>query len=368
MTGRGAAGGGGGPARRGAPAAARRGGRGGRAARRPGVPGRPRAPGAPPPAGGPAQPAPGATGDGSGRPLPGGSYPLEVASHLREHLEWMRLCARSERTVFHRRRTVVLLAEWLGHDPATATYEELQRWQAHLLTVSLDKVRHQTAMVRPYYQWLHRRGLRPDDPASLLPIPRQHRGVPRPIAEDELTRILDSAPPRLRPWLLLAGWCGLRACEIARLRREDFTTDPHGAAWVQVTGKGGHVRNVPVPSWCWAELTATLPPEGPCWRRAHGTGPVLPKHVSRECNKHLHAIGIPDTLHSLRHRAATLAYERTGDIRLVQDLLGHSSPTITAIYTRVNPHRMAAAVEALPRPGAVTGLGSRRRRRAGDDR
>lgn len=279
--------------------------------------------------------------------LPGGTWPLDAASHLREHLLWMDLRGRARRTLLARRRAVVRLAEHLDHDPLHATYDELSSWQEHLLGTSRKLVRHQTALVRPYYRWLRDRGYRLDDPAALLPLPRIPRGLPRPIAEQVLARIIGEAPPRLLPWLLLAGWSGLRAGEIAELRVDSFRADPEGY-WVRVVGKGGTVRDAPIPSWAWPTISAALAPTGAAWRRQRGFGPVTPQHVSQYCNEYLHRAGAPDTLHSLRHRVGTITYQQTRDIRLVQELLGHLDIGTTAIYTRVAPQKIAEAVAELP--------------------
>lgn len=283
--------------------------------------------------------------------LPGPSYPLHLASYLTEHLVWMKLCGRADSTLFHRRRAVVLLAEHLGHDPYNATYDQLFGWQRQLLATSLDKVRHQTVLVRPYFRWLVAAGRRRDDPSYLLPCPKAPRGIPRPIAEGALARAIEHASPRVLPWLLLAGWSGLRAAEIAHLRVDSFFGPTGGAGcwWARIIGKGGHIRDVPVLDWIWPTIAASLAPSGAAWRRVRGSGPVLPIHVSRACNKHLRSLGIPDTLHSLRHRVATLTCEETGDIRLVQEFLGHLDPKTTSIYTRVTPAKIAAALAELPR-------------------
>lgn len=295
--------------------------------------------------------------------LPGAGFDLSRSRHLFDHLIYLRLCGLSDRTLYARRRGVVLLAEFLGADPVDALLEDLERWQVHLLQTSVNLVRWMTTVVRPYFTWLHRRGLRTDNPAALLPLPRKRRGLPRPMAEIKVEAMIAGARPRLRPWLLLAGWSGLRAGEIAGLRVEHFYLDEHGETWVRVLGKGDVERDAPVPSWAWPLIAAEFPPgatSGRCWRRERGRGPVLPVHVSQMCNRYLHAIGIPDTLHSLRHRVATQAYDATGDLRMVADLMGHASTSTTQVYTRVSPHRMSAAVNALPRPAALPGTPGRR--------
>ncbi len=287
----------------------------------------------------------------AGHDLPGGQFDLRVATHLREHLLYMRLNGRSWRAMYCRRRGVVLLAECLGDDPATATYERLLAWQLHRLqSVSLTTVSWDTGIIRPYYRWLHEHGLRPDNPAARLPKAPVPRGVPRPMPEDRVALAIANAPRRVLPWLLLAGWSGLRAKEIAALEVTDFTVDETGAVWVRVVGKGSHVRVAPVPAWAWDWIGPLLPASGPCWARERGTGPVTPRIVSGASNDYLHKLGIPDTLHSLRHRAGTLTYRATRDIRLTQELLGHATARTTELYTRVEPGDIAAAVGALPPP------------------
>ena len=70
---------------------------------------------------------------------------------------------------------------------------------------------------------------------------------------------------------------------------------------------------------------------------------------SQVANQHLHAVGLPVTLHQLRHRFATATLETSrGNLRLVQDLLGHEDPKTTAIYTKWRRSDAVAAVTALP--------------------
>ena len=282
--------------------------------------------------------------------LPGGSYPLAAAGFLAEHLEWMQLQGRAERTLRARREAVVRLAEFLGCDPLGASYEQLYGWQRHLRRTSLDWVRHQTAMVRPYYRWLQAAGHRDDNPAVLLVAPRPRRRVPRPISEERLRHAVELAPARVLPWLLLAGWSGLRAAEVAAVRVEDFFASADERRWVRVQGKGGHVRHAPIPGWAWPRIEVALAATGPAWGTVRGGRPLSAHHVSSYANSYLRSVGIPDTFHALRHRVATMVYAQTSDIRLVQELLGHTSPATTAIYTQVAPAKTAVAVDALPPP------------------
>lgn len=284
--------------------------------------------------------------------LPGATYDLGRASHLTEHLLHMRLCGRSERTLHARRRSVVRLAEHLDHDPLTATYHQLYQWQLSLLTTSRTLVAHQTALVRPYFTYLHVHGYRADNPSALLPSPGRPHRLPRPMAEPKVMTAIATARPRLLPWLLLAGWSGLRAAEIAGLDVADFVVDrtaPH-PYWVRVIGKGDKERHAPIPEFAWAIITPALPASGRAWRRERGIGPVTSQHVSQYCCAHLHEQGIPDTLHALRHRVGTLVYQETGDLGVVAQLLGHASLEMARLYSQVQPRKIAAAVNALPTP------------------
>lgn len=294
-------------------------------------------------------------------PAPG--YSLDLVRDLREHLLWLRLKGRSDRTLACRRRALVRLAEHLGRDPWDATYDNLYRWQVSLVATSLEHMRWHTALIRPYYGWLHNRGVRPDNPAALLPTPKARRGLPRPISEDHLMAAIVEAPPRLLPWLLLGAWCGLRALEVAGMERQHLHIDERGQGWCTVKGKGGHIRDVPIPAWVWPHILDAAAERGPCWRRVDQPHQAItPRLVSQYCSDYLRARGLDDRFHSLRHRAGTMVLEAAeGDIRLVQDFLGHASIKTTQVYTLVRPRRVAAAVGQLPAPAALPHPTSHRR-------
>jgi integrase/recombinase XerC len=81
-----------------------------------------------------------------------------------------------------------------------------------------------------------------------------------------------------------------------------------------------------------------MPDRGWVFRRLDGgSGPNLPGTISALSAEHLRSLGIPATLHQLRHRFATQLYQRSRDIRLLQDILGHSSPATSALYAAWAP-------------------------------
>lgn len=285
--------------------------------------------------------------------LPGGPYRTEHISHIDDHLRWMRKSGRTDSTLRARRASLTRLAEHIGHDPATATLAELEAWQDSL--PSLAAVRHQTQMIRPYYAWLQARGHRADNPAALLPMPRRPKRLPHPIAEDTLMQAVDQAPARVLPWLLLAGWAGMRASDIARMHRDRIHVDQQGNRYARVVGKGDVERDVAIPSWVWDRIEPLMWSEGWCWRRERGPGkgvePRTAQHISQYCNEYLHAtVGVPDVLHSLRHRVGTGVLDGTGNPRVVQEVLGHANLAQTQVYTHIAGAARSEAVERLPRP------------------
>jgi integrase/recombinase XerC len=202
--------------------------------------------------------------------------------------------------------------------------------------------------LRAFYNWAMDNGRAKRNPVNGAPVPKRPRYLPRPIAEDPLIRALETADARTRLVLALAAMAGLRAVEIARLRREDLLEHLTPMEML-VQGKGDKPRTVPISPALWGELQRYgLPRRGPVIRRADGHhGHLSPSAISMMANDHLHAHGLPDTLHALRHYAGTTLYRDTRDIRLVQDVLGHASPATTAIYTLWAQEDAAAALDRL---------------------
>ncbi|HEY5985127.1 MAG TPA: tyrosine-type recombinase/integrase [Streptosporangiaceae bacterium] len=269
------------------------------------------------------------------------------------HLEWMRQRGLSSGYIVGRRRLLTQLAGSLKKPVLSATPRDLARWRAGLSTEPAT-VTHAVSHAREFFSWAVKAGLIAASPAADIPVPRIRRGLPRPIAEDDLMRALANAPVRIRPWLVLAAWAGLRAQEIARLRVEEILLDarPPVILVSAFAAKGGRERAVPLCEFVIGELAlAGLPPRGWAFPRHDGRpGPNEPWVVSQLANAYLHSCGIADTLHSLRHRFGTQTYQISRDLRLVQELLGHAQPATTAVYTLYDQSQALPAVEALPVP------------------
>lgn len=261
-----------------------------------------------------------------------------TAAVIADYMTYLTLAERSEGTRTHYRRRLVALTAWLaehhGSDLLHATAEQLHDYRAQLI-VTPSSVTTYMRSVRSFYRWVQRAGIRSDEPTWAIPIPRRRRGVPRPIAEEDLWYAVDQAPHRIRPWIVLAAGAGARACEIAALERPDIMNAARKPV-LRLTGKGGKIRVVPLTPWVWGELQSHgLPKRGIAFHRYDGQrGPNKAQTVSQLTNEFFDSIGVDATLHMCRHRYATVALDACGGkLRVVQELLGHADPATTAVYT-----------------------------------
>ena len=201
---------------------------------------------------------------------------------------------------------------------------------------SRNTLRSVRGALRSYFRWAHAAGLVEADPAAGLPRVRPVAGVPRPVPEHVYLSALAVAAPREWLMLSLAGRCGLRRGEIARVRGEDVLD-----VGLLVHGKGGRRRLVPLP----VDVRAALVVAGDGW--------VFPgrfddghMHVDAVGKAMRRALGYVSSAHPCRHRFATRAYAGTHDLRAVQQLLGHASPATTQVYVQVDDDALRAAVAA----------------------
>jgi integrase/recombinase XerC len=157
------------------------------------------------------------------------------------------------------------------------------------------------------------------------------------------------------PWILardaavlaLLYGSGLRISEALGLKRAEVP-EPGKGDTIVVTGKGNKTRMVPVLPQVLDLVAAyatlfpgALPADGPLFRGARG-GPLSPRIVQLAMERLRGALGLPDsaTPHALRHSFATHLLARGGDLRAIQELLGHASLSTTQIYTAVDAERL----------------------------
>lgn len=273
-----------------------------------------------------------------------------TAQHLRALEQGGR---HSPETVYSRRRALARLAAALPGGLLDAAAADLAAWRA-ALTVAAGTITDYVSHAREFYDWAVGAGLIDENPAAGLILPRRARRLPRPIAEDDLMTAITGAPDRIRIWLILAAYCGLRAKEIAYLRREHVldTARPPGLLIADDATKGNRERFVPLSPYPLGELRAYgLPASGWVFLRRDGKpGPNSPNRVSHLMNDYLHGRGIKATLHQGRHYFATEYYRLNPDLRKLQELLGHQNPATTAIYTFVDQTDAMAVLCQFPVP------------------
>lgn len=251
-------------------------------------------------------------------------------------------------TILVRTRKVRVLADFLA--PKTvfdATEADLEHFldtgQLREAPIGADARRGYISGLHRFYTWARRQGLIEVDPTEDMDRPRRPERTPRPIGDTQLGAALEQAAPDVRAVLALAAFCGLRAKEIGGIQREDILDHLGEPMLVVSAPKGRRQRTVPLHPEAWQALVAHgLPPSaGPVFVDAAGRQRP-PWKISHLANDHLAGCGIGATLHQLRHWYATNVYAASLDLRLTQELLGHSSPTTTAIYTKMtNPHATA---------------------------
>lgn len=259
-------------------------------------------------------------------------------------------------TIAQRRRTIGRLMRHIGIDETQLLEvgpRDLTSFLARPLAPNSRAV--ETTHLKRFYEWCVDVEILDLSPGRRLRRPRVPRLLPHPISEGDLAMAVELAEPtRIRPWLLLGAFAGLRACEMSGLHSSSMIWD--GApGFIRVEeGKGGNGGVVEI-SDALADYLAgcELPTSGWLFPRRDGLdGHVQPWLVSQLANRFLHGIGLPATLHATRHRFGTeLMKSSGGNIRVAQEGLRHESIRSTQMYTFVARREVAVAINALPRLG-----------------
>jgi integrase/recombinase XerC len=275
---------------------------------------------------------------------------------IRRHLKHLALQGKSPYTIRRREQALLRLAKAIPVPVLQATPDMLYEWRAAMQNGN-GTIACYLSHVNGFYRWAASEGLIGANPLAAVPVPKLPRRYPRPIPEADLMRALSLTTPGMpvRQWLVLGGWCGMRVGEIALLRVENLRL--HDTPPVVIisaeSAKGSRERVVELSPFVVAEMTAArLPLSGFAFTDAHGQ-PFEDWFVSRLGNEHLRGSGTKSTMHCLRHRFASQVYQATLDLRLVADLLGHSSQSTTANYAAFSRTGAAAAVASLPVPGEL---------------
>jgi integrase/recombinase XerC len=209
---------------------------------------------------------------------------------------------------------------------------------------------------RSFARFLERNGKGKVGALAAVRTPKLPRTLPKPLTASSAVQVTDSAlreGETREPWIIardaavlgLLYGSGLRISEALGLKRKDFAG---GADVLTVIGKGNKTRMVPMLPQV-AKLIAdyvaicpsNLPADGPLFVGARGRA-LSPRVVQLTMARLRGALGLPDsaTPHALRHSFATHLLARGGDLRSIQELLGHASLSTTQIYTAVDSERL----------------------------
>ena len=224
-----------------------------------------------------------------------------------------------------------------------------QRRSESLGSRSLARV---LSALKSFFRFMEREGIVATEALNVIRTPKLPKSLPKALTVPEARRAISTTGEmEERPWvaardmavLSLCYGTGLRISEALALTRADLES-----AVIRVTGKGGKVRMVPLISAVrktidlYLELCPFgLTPEEPLFRGVKG-GVLSPRLIQLRVAQLRGALGLPPsaTPHALRHSFATHLLSAGGDLRAIQELLGHASLSTTQIYTAVDTGRL----------------------------
>jgi integrase/recombinase XerC len=257
------------------------------------------------------------------------------------------------------------LTKHLGELPSLSTFARLlpADYRAFLAYRAAEVERASIArglsVMRTFIRFLERRRLAASPALAVLRAPKLPKSVPKPLSVVDAAEIVEAPTEFVASvWqakrdialLTLLYGCGLRLSEALGLKRSEA---PRGDL-ITITGKGRKQRLVPVLPAVreaiadyLAACPYALPADGPLFVGARG-GPLHPRVVQRQMQALRNALGLPETAtpHALRHSFATHLLSGGGDLRAIQELLGHASLSTTQRYTSVETERLLAVYES----------------------
>ena len=235
------------------------------------------------------------------------------------------------------------------------TVSDMRAWMAHTRSedVGPRSLARKLSAVKSFYRWLAaREGFEPTAVLSTR-APKYTRKLPRPLAVDAARDMVEAIGMQsLTPWvglrdiavLTLLWGCGLRISEALSLRGGDAPLPQV----MRITGKGGKERIVPVVDAAQQAVDAyiaacphILQDDQPLFRGIRG-GALAPRAIQKAMEAARMQLGLPATAtpHAMRHSFATHLLNAGGDLRSIQELLGHASLSTTQAYTAVDTARL----------------------------
>ena len=256
------------------------------------------------------------------------------------------------------RRDLTTLATWAeaqSRELLALAGEDIRAFVAaeHRRGLSPKSLQRRLSAVRSFYRWLLKHGRITASPAAAIRAPKAPRKLPQVLDPDEakaLVEVPTDVPLGLRDRALLELFysSGLRLSELCALRWRDLDL---ADGLVTVLGKGSKQRSVPVGSHACSALAE--------WHRHTGAavdapvfpgrnGPITPRAVQLRLRQLAQRQGLFKRVypHLLRHSFASHVLESSGDLRGVQELLGHADIATTQIYTHLDFQHLAQVYDA----------------------
>ena len=247
--------------------------------------------------------------------------------------------------------------------PAALSTADVRAWAAseHRRGLSPRSIQRALSALRRWFKFLRREGLHTGNPADGVRPPRVRPKLPRPLDMDQVIALLqipeeDDLAIRDRAMLELFYASGLRVSELAGVRWDRLDLD---GQLVRVLGKGRKERIVPMgrhavtalQRWRRAAMAAGGDPSGPVFIGRQGR-PLGVRAIQKRVAYWSQRQGLDQTVHphQLRHSFASHLLESSGDLRAVQELLGHANLSTTQIYTHLDYQHLAEVYDqAHPR-------------------
>jgi site-specific recombinase XerD len=269
------------------------------------------------------------------------SLPLEWDTAVDGWLTWLVAAGTSPATRRTRRSHVRSVARMIGAPrPCDVTGDDLIAILGRV-GCSIDHRRGLRSSLASFYRWCASSGIVDTDPTLDLPAVRSALGAPKP-ATDQIWRDLLGVPDQ-RTLLMarLACEAGLRRAEVACVHTDDLVDSINGHELI-VHGKGGKQRVLPITATLAAGIIRACPLGGFLFPGK------IDGHISPDRVGHLVSRAMPRgwSMHKLRHRFATRGFQGTGNLRAVQEALGHASVATTQRYTAVAARDIRAVAEA----------------------
>ncbi len=284
----------------------------------------------------------------------------EVQLHFLEHLRGERRLAENTVQSYQRDLSAFIdfLGKHLGHeirlgDLRHISITDFRSYMAHRRQgqngISASSLARNLSTIRVFFRYIERRWDLKNDAVSLIRGPRPAKRLPKPISATASKELLiHTATSDHRPWIaardtavltLLYG-AGLRISEALSLTGQHA----HISDTLVIKGKGGKTRLVPVLPVIQTAITDyvrlcpfPMAKDTSLFRGVRG-GPLRPEMIQAKTRQLRCALGLPETTtpHALRHSFATHLLAGGGDLRTIQELLGHASLSSTQVYTDVD--------------------------------